>query len=155
TKYGPNSNNGSNPYFKHENECRPYKGPGTPQNNKCMLHQGGIQCLSRGGATFLLDDSVEEPRGIPTWETSTEPHDFGCNDKTLAKIKIISQTGHVFEMSDVEEESKLRGRQNYIRLKTASGNVIELNDHTVGKKDCPGCPPNLAGEKRGITMQST
>lgn len=155
TTYGLKSNYGSNPYFKHANECRPYKGPGTPQNNKCILPQSGIQLLSRSGQTIVLDDSVEEPRGIPNHESSTENFDYGCNDKFLGKIMIVSSTGHQFQMSDVEEESKLRGKNNFIRLKSASGNLIELNDHTTGKKNCPGCPPNLAGSKRGISLIST
>jgi hypothetical protein len=155
TKYGLDSNKGSNPYFKHQNECRPYKGPGTPQNNKVTLPQSGIQMLSCSGHTWIFDDSVEEPSGIPDWERSTKDFDFGCNDKFLGKIKIISATGHEFEMSDEEEESKLRGKNNYIRLKSACGNKIELNDHTIGAEGCKGSPPNLAGEKRGVLIQST
>ena len=155
TTYGLNSNQGSNPYFKHQNECRPYSGVGTPQNNKIMLPQSGIQVMSLSGQTIILDDSVEEPQGVPEWEKSLQPFDFGCNDKFLGKMIFISATGHRFEMSDVEQDSKLRGDQNYIKLITATGNRIELNDHTVGKKGCPGCPPNLAGSNRGITMQST
>lgn len=155
TTYGLNSNRGSNPYFKHENECRPYRGPGTPQNNKCMLPQSGIQFLSRSGHTWMMDDSVEEPRGVPEWESSTKPFDFGCSDKYLGKMMMISATGHEIHISDVERESKLRGEQNFIRFKTATGNLIEMNDHTVGKKDCPGSPPNVAGNKRGIALVST
>jgi len=155
TTYGLDSNKGSNPYFKHANECRPYRGVGTPQNNKITLPQSGVQVLSCSGHTWFMDDSVEEPSGIPDWERSLQPFDFGCNNKFLGKIKIISATGHSFEMSDVEEESQLRGEDNYIRLKSATGNSIELNDHTVGKKDCAGCPPNLAGSKRGITLRAT
>jgi hypothetical protein len=30
-----------------------------------------------------------------------------------------------------------------------------MNDHTVGGPGCKGCPPNLAGSKRGITMETT
>lgn len=146
TKYGLNSNQGSNPYYKHENECRPYKGVGTPQNNKVTLPQSGIQMLSCSGHTWLFDDSVEEPNGIPEWQRSTKDFDFGCNDKFLGRIKIISATGHEFEMSDIEEKSNLRGNKNYIRLKTATGNKVELNDHTVGEK---------GGSDRGIHIKSS
>ena len=150
------SQGGANKFFKHENECRPYKGPGTPQNNKCQLPQSGIQFLSIGGHTMVMDDSVEEPYGKPVWERSKENFNFGCNDKCLGVFFIKSMTGHSFVMSDVEKETKLRGDMNYIQLKSASGNKIELNDETIGmgSEDC-ACPPNLAGEKRGITMQST
>lgn len=153
----------SNPYFKHKNECRPIKGPGTPQNNKLDLPQTGIQLLTFGGHSLIMDDSVEEPQGTPEWERSLKNFDFGCNDTCKAKIKFISMTGHVFEMSDVESSSKLRGDENYIRLKTASGILFELNDHTVGpggssssEGSTEGCDPsNLAGEKRGVTVITT
>ena len=58
-------------------------------------------------------------------------------------------------MSDIEPLSYLRGVDNFIRLKSANGNRIELNDHTVGPEGCTGCPPKLAGPERGIHLQST
>jgi len=146
---------GANKFFKHENECRPVKGPGTPQNNKLDLPQSGIQFLSISGHTMVMDDSVEEPKGIPEWERSTKAFDFGCNDKYLGVFYMKSATGHSFTMSDVEELSQLRGKDNYVELKSASGNKIQLNDHTIGAPDCPGCPPNIAGEERGIHLEST
>lgn len=153
TKY-VKSQKGSNPYFKHKNECRPYRGPGTPQNNKCDLPQSGVQILSIGGHTMVFDDSVEEPRGKPEWERSLNPFDFGCNDKCVGRLYIKSMTGHKFEMSDVEELTKLRGKQNYIELRSAAGNWFQMNDHTEGTSDTP-CPPNYAGQQRGIHMMST
>ena len=149
------SQKGANPYFKHENECRPYKGPGTPQNNKCDLPQTGIQIMSISGHTLVFDDSVEEPSGNPEWERSTKKFDFGCNDKFVGRTYWKSATGHMIEMSDIEADVKLRGEDNYIRFLSAGGNKIELNDHTVTQKDCPGCPPNVAGEKRGVFIGST
>jgi hypothetical protein len=153
TKYCK-TNKGANRFFKQRNECRPYRGPGTPQNNHCDLPQSGIQFLSISGHTWVMDDSVEEPRGKPEWERSKQDFDFGCNDKFLGRMYIKSTTGHSLMFSDVEEDTALRGPDNFIRLRTATGNRIEMNDHTVGDKDTP-CPPNYAGEKRGITMQST
>lgn len=154
------SQKGANPYFKHQNECRPYKGPGTPQNNKCDLPQTGIQIMSISGHTLVMDDSVEEPSGAPEWERSTKDFEFGCNDHYAGRLYLRSATGHSIEMSDVESPSgdlgsKLRGEDNYIRLMTANGIKIEMNDHTVAQKDCPGCPPNVGGSKRGIFMGST
>ena len=146
---------GANPFFKHQNECRPYKGPGTPQNNRCDLPQSGVQILSISGHTMVMDDSVEEPQGVPEWQRSTEDFDFGCNDKYLGRFYIKSATGHEFTMSDVEEKSRIRGNQNYIRLKSANGNRIELNDHTEGDSTSGSCPPNVAGEDRGIHLEST
>ena len=150
-----NSNTAANQYFKHENECRPYKGPRTPQNNKCDLPQSGIQFLSISGHSLGMDDSVEEPRGIPNWERSLEPFDFGCNNKFLGRTFWISATGHSIMMSDIEEKSNLRGDKNFIRLRSAAGNRIELNDHTIGEGECISCPPNYAGNQRGIHLQST
>lgn len=140
---------GDNPYFKHENECRPYKGPGTPQNNKCDLPQTGIQLMSISGHTFVMDDSVEEPAGELNWERSTKSFDFGCNNLFLGRSYWKSATGHSIEISDAEENPNqpARGPNNYIRIKTATGNKIELNDHTT--QEC------IAGDQRGIHIQST
>lgn len=146
---------GTNPFFKHKNECRPYKGPGTPQNNKCDLPQTGIQFLSISGHSWVMDDSVEEPRGKPEWERSMDSFDFGCNDKFLGRSYWKSATGHEIMLSDIEEESKLRGKNNFIRIKSATGNRIELNDQTIGEPDCKSCPPNYAGPERGVHIQST
>lgn len=154
------TNKGTNPFFKHVNECRPFRGVGTPQNNKADLPQSGWQVLSRSGHTMVFDDSVEEPRGFPKWDDphqgSAAPFDFGCNNKFLGIGYWRSATGHQISLSDVEEESKLRGDKNYIRLRSATGNKIELNDHTVRLEGCStDCPPNRAGDRRGIFMQST
>jgi hypothetical protein len=154
TKYY-NSQVGSNPFFKHSQECKPYKTDN--KLNTCNLPQSGIQILSISGHTFVMDDSVEEPSGSPTWDRE---FDFGCNNQYVGRTYWKSATGHMIEMSDVEspqggEGSQLRGKYNYIRLLSATGNKIELNDHTVSQKDCPGSPPNTAGSERGIHLQTT
>jgi len=140
----------ANEYFKHRNECAPYSGPSTPQNNKCALNQSGIQFLSRGGGTIIIDDSVEHPK-VPSdglgWENGLYGFNWGCTNRCMGKIKIISMTGHRFEMSDEEDTPENRGKNNYIRLLSACGNLVELNDETKDKK--------LGGAKRGITMRST
>jgi hypothetical protein len=145
----------SNPFFKHRNEGRPIVGPGTPQNNKLDLDQTGIQLLSISGHSMVFDDSVDEPRGDLSWERSMDDFDFGCSDIFTGKFYVKSATGHLFEMNDLESDSNVRGDQNRIRLMSAAGNRIDLCDHTVGASGCNACPPNLAGEKRGITMQTT
>lgn len=146
----PNSNKGTNPFFKHANECRPYKGPGTPQNNKADLPQSGYQVLSISGHTFVMDDSVEEPRGFPKWDDpyhgAESPFDFGCNNKYVGRSYWKSATGHSVTLSDIEREPNIRSNKNFIRLLTATGNSITLNDDTVGSS---------AGPDRGILMQST
>lgn len=149
SKY-PKGQVGDNPYFKHANECRPYKGPQTPQNNKCDLPQSGVQIMSISGHTLVMDDSVEEPSGKMHWDRSTKPFDFGCNNTFTGRLYIKSTTGHVIEINDSEtsgSKTPTRGENNYIKLLTASGNKVELNDHTI--------TPCTAGSKRGIHLQST
>ena len=143
---GSDAESGS-PYFKNENELKPWTGVGTPQANKAELPQSGIQFLTRSGHTFGMDDSVEEPTGVPEWETSIKDFDFGCTDKFTGKAFWISATGHSIEMSDKEEDTNVRGEDNYIKILSASGNKIELNDHSTDGE--------TAGAKRGITIQST
>lgn len=154
TKYC-DAQKGTNKFFKHKNECRPYRGPGTPQNNRCDLPQSGIQFLSLSGHSWVMDDSVEEPRGKPEWERSMESFDYGCNDKYLGRTYWRESTGHEIMMSGVEERSTLRGKDNFIRLKSATGIKVELNDETIGGTDCKDCPPNYAGPNRGFHVQSS
>jgi len=150
TMYG-NSQTGNNPFFKHANECRPYQGPQTNQNNKADLPQTGIQILSISGHTSVYDDSVEEPRGFPKWDDefkgATVPFDYGCNDKYLGRLYHRTAHGHEIMMSDIETETNVRGDENFIRLLTATGNRIEMNDETL--------PGGIAGPSRGILLQST
>lgn len=149
SKY-PKGQVGNNPYFKHENECRPYKGPRTPQNNKCDLPQTGVQIMSISGHTIVLDDSVEEPSGDMDWKRSTKAFNFGCNNTFSGRLYIKSATGHSIEINDSEvsgSSTPTRSENNYIKLLTASGNKVELNDHTVS--------PCTAGSKRGIHLQTT
>jgi hypothetical protein len=99
----------ANKFFKHENECRPYKGPQTPQNNRCELPQSGIQILSLAGHSMVFDDSVHQPRFIPEWERSLFPFDMGCDDRFLGRMVFKSATGHRFEMNDEENDTEIRG----------------------------------------------
>jgi len=139
---------GSNPFFKHKNECRPYKGPGNPRNNKAELPQTGIQMMSISGHTWIMDDSVEEPSGDCRWERVLESFDYGCNNKFQGHITIRSSSGHAIIMSDLEEgEPMQRGENNFIRLISQAGNIIELNDHEKSL--------GIAGFRRGISMMST
>ena len=139
----------ANPYYKQKSECRPYSGPGTPQNNKCAIDQGGMQFLDMAGNTIIMDSSVEQPtlgQGVP-WERGTESFDFGCTDKYTGKMKFISATGHRIELNDVEETSEYRGPDNGIRLITATGNYVVLCDDTNKS--------GIATENRGIWLGST
>ena len=150
------SQKGANPFFKHENECRPIRGPGTPQNNKIDLPQSGVQILSISGQSFVMDDSVEEPQGIPNWERSISPFDFGCNDLFLGRIEMKSATGHKFGMYDTEEDTNQRGEENKIEMLTATGNLFQMNDHSLAPSGGSGEGEKcLAGEKRGIHLVST
>jgi hypothetical protein len=139
----------ANPYYKQQSECRPYSGPGTPQNNKCAIDQGGMQFLDMAGNTIILDSSVEQPTledGVP-WERGTEDFDFGCTNKYTGKMKYISATGHRIELNDEEDTSKYRGENNGIRLITATGNYVVLCDDTNTS--------GIATENRGIWIGST
>ncbi|NBT57205.1 hypothetical protein EBT16_00315 [bacterium] len=143
----------SNPYFKHRSECRPYSGPGNPQNNKVdktTLPQSGIQMTSISGHTFWMDDAVKEPRGKNNWEKGIQPFDYGCDEVFKGKSVWKSAHGHQMMMSDVEPDGTPKGRnaENFIRILTATGNRFEMNDDTKGKS----C---RAGPRRGIELHST
>ncbi len=148
----------ANKFFKQESECRPFRGPQTPQNNTCELEQSGIFISSISGQVFFMDDEVSIPQGIPNWERGTEAFDFGCEDKFLGKMGFISATGHRFHIGDAEDDTNIRsgtfthpetGRlePNGFRMETATGNFFEMNDHTI--------KGGSAGEKRGIRLGST
>ena len=143
----------ANPYFKHRSECRPYSGPKNPQNNKVdktTLPQSGIQLTSLSGHTFWMDDSVNQPKGSNEWENGLRSFDYGCDEVFKGKSVWKSAHGHQIVMSDVEPEDapKTRNDENFIKILTASGNKIELNDDTKGDT----C---RAGPRRGIELQST
>lgn len=143
----------ANPYMKHISECKPYRGPGNPQNNKVdktTLPQSGIQLSSLSGHTFWMDDSVNEPKGSNEWQKGTGSFDYGCDDVFKGKTVWKSAHGHQIMMSDFEPDGqpKTRNAENFIRILSASGNRIELNDETKGST-------KRAGPKRGIEFQST
>ena len=143
----------ANPYFKQRSECRPYSGPGNPQNNKVdktTLPQSGIQMTSLSGHTFWMDDAVSEPKGKNNWEMGIMPFDYGCDEVFKGKTVWKSAHGHQIVMSDVEPDGVPKGRsaENFVRILTATGNRIELNDDTNGES----C---RAGPRRGIELHST
>ena len=147
---GESTPQGANPYFKQKSECRPYAGPGTNQNNKVdnsTLPQSGIQLSSISGHTFWMDDAVLEPKGGNNWEKGMEPFNYGCQDIYKGVTAWKAAHGHQIVISEIEKEKKKRGDQNFIRLLTATGNRIEMNDDTTG--EC------VAGPRRGIELQST
>lgn len=139
---------GANPFFKHASECRPYRGPQTPENNKCDLPQTGVQILSISGHTFVMDDSVEYPTGEMNWHRSLEKFSYGCSDKFMGRSYWKSSTGHLVEMNDLEKDSKVRGEKNGIKLQSALGNRIFLCDDTVDEQ-------GIATQNQGIVLEST
>jgi hypothetical protein len=154
TQERPNSQNGRNPFFKQASECRPYRGPQTPQNNKCDLPQTGVQILSISGHTLVMDDSVNQPRGSMDWNRSTQAFDFGCDNKFAGRTYWKSTTGHLIEMNDLERTDSgsdmVRGDSNGIKLHSALGNEIFLCDAVDG----PNCD-GRASAGQGIIMTST
>jgi hypothetical protein len=151
----------ANPYHKHSSECRPYRGVGTPQNNKIDLPQSGFQIISLSGHTFYANDEVEQPFERPaTWYRQNDPasptaglwdFDFGETDKCLCEMGFVSTTGHKIWLNDVETDTNIRSEENGIFLKTATGNYIAMNDHTTACQGSDG----QAGAQRGIHMEST
>jgi hypothetical protein len=135
----------ANPYFKRQEECRPYRGPGTPQNNSLRLPQSGVQIQSRSGHQMVFDDSVDQPQGKKLrWQ---EEFNFGCSDKFTGKCFMKSTTGHLIEMNDKEWSSRLRGEENGIKLRTAAGHQLNMIDHTLDG--------GISGNKREISLIST
>jgi len=137
-----------NRYFKRKEECRPFKPP-----RYQPLNQSGIEMQSLSSHAMVMDDSVEEPSGIPTWELDW---DTGCNDKIKAKMFFRSATGHMITLNDEEEGPhskdgpRFRSKENGIFMRTASGHSLEMNDHSKGpKSDCK------SGRQRGIKLTST
>lgn len=138
----------ANKYFKREDECRPYRGAPTPLNPKAWLPQTGIHMQSIAGHHWAMDDSVEKPTGVPRWDL---PFNFGCTNRFLGKMYLMSATGHSLVFNDHENPAgcdPTRSERNYIRFQSAAGNRIELNDHT---NPCT----KIAGEQRGIQMNTT
>jgi hypothetical protein len=143
----------ANPFYKRKEEQIFYDGVPTPMGNKCELPQSGIQLQSISGHQFVMDDSVDQPFGVPTWERK---FDFGCNDVFRGKTFWRSTTGHLIELNDSEDfDRKLRGPENGILFKTANGNSIKMSDDTEKEGEECDCPSNFAGRERGITMRST
>jgi len=143
---------GTNPFFKNKNECRPYKGPQTPQNNTADLPQSGIQIMSISGHTLVMDDSVDQPRGNMSWKRSLENFDFGCNDRFMGRSYWKSTTGHLIQLNDIERKNgkQVRGDENGIKIKSALGNEIFLCDAVEGKKY-----DDKASKDQGILIRST
>jgi hypothetical protein len=135
----------ANPYFKREDECRPYKGAPTPQNNKLKLPQSGYQVQSRSGQQFVMDDSVNKPKGKKLrWQ---DDFNFGCDNIFKGKMFMKSATGHFIGMDDMEEVPEIRGKENGIKMVTGAGHRFTMIDHTLDN--------NIAGENREIILEST
>jgi hypothetical protein len=141
-----------NRYFKRRDEMRPYVGSPTPLNPKVDLPQSGVHLQSLAGHHLRMDDSVDQPTGTPSWDRD---FDFGCGQDGQEPLFVggthwQSATGHKFEMNDREwwrSDAVLRSDHSYIRMRSALGNVVELNDETV--------KPGLAGANRGVKIMST
>lgn len=151
------NNTGENKYHKHKQECYPFL------CDKCALVQSGIQMLSRSGHSFVMDDSVEEPRERPEWERALEECDMdGCTGNYKGRTYWESATGHFIEMNDTEDQPKVRSIRNGVNIQTASGNQICLNDHSIpgnivtdDQGNATGRLLQQAGDMRGLFMKST
>jgi len=144
------NNEGKNKYHKHRQECFPYL------CNHCGLPQSGMQLLSRSGHSFVMDDSVEQPRERTEWERTLKEFDMdGCTGNFKGRTYWRSATGHYIEMVDIEDQPKIRSIRNGINIVTASGNSICMNDHSKPAGNDPNKHECFAGEQRGIFVTST
>lgn len=138
----------SNPYFKRKEECRPF----SPQRYQ-PLPQSGVELQSLCGHTMIMDDSVEEPAGVPSWELDW---DTGCNDKIKSKMFLRSCSGHMITLNDDEDgphakgSPRWRSNKNGIFFNSATGHSFEMNDHSQGGQN--NCK---SGNERQIKMKST
>lgn len=134
-----------NNYAKREEEARPYRGSVLPQNNKCELPQGGVHQQSVSGHQIVMDDAVNQPReGKVNYKRI---YDTGCDDKLKSKFYFKSATGHMLLFDDTEDNAKIRGKRNGVRLQSAAGNYFYLRDDT--QANC------IAGNQRGLEMGTT
>jgi hypothetical protein len=133
-----------NKYHKHRSEC------GLCLQDKTFLDQGGVLLMSRGGGALVIDDSVEEPKPQdPEWSMGTQPFDKdGCTGKFMGRMGLIDHTGHAIELNGSEDFPSRRGKDNGIRLHTASGIDVFLCD----QDDQEQC---RAGEDRGFHVLTT
>ncbi len=141
----------SNPFYKRQEEMRfynPVSELAKYRRPKCELPQSGVQIQSLSGQQFVMDDSVDQPKGEPRWNLD---FDFGCTDIFKGKMFLWSATGHLIEMNDSDDDTLLRSQDNGIKFETATGHSFFMCDHTIGDTSSP----EEAGEFRGIRMEST
>lgn len=134
-----------NPYFKRQEELRPYIGANTPLKNKCELKQSGLQIQCISGHQVVMDDSVNQPK--PDKIKWYKNFDYGCDEIFKGKFYLRSSTGHYIGMDDSEDVKEIRGQNNGIKIQTACGNYVKLNDHTLENR--------IAAEDRGVEIGST
>jgi hypothetical protein len=171
----------ANPYFKHENECQPYKSK-TPAGNKAELPQSGVQIMSLARHSIILDDSVKDKNASPDlgWERSLEQFSWGCEGQgqSYARMQFKSATGHIIELNDEEkpgdtpergntedlsgvlkgrEESKFRQDRTDSSGANPTKNGILILTATGNRLEMNDDtnPGGKAGPSRGIYMEST
>lgn len=123
--------------------------PGSVANNRMPynghrieLPQTGLQIQSFGGHRMIFDDSLSTPDSDNQWTAK-----FGGDVKPFAsRIMLQTISEHQIVMRDRETTKGVRSALDGIFLQTATGNNIEMSDHTVGGK---------AGARRGIRMRTT
>ncbi len=139
----------SNPFQKRKESEKYFLGVNTPANYKVDLPQSGAYLTSPSGHFLCLDDSVDQPFGVPTWDSE---FNFGCNNQFSGKLTIGEATGHFIRLNGKETAPNIRGEDNGIEISTAYGNYIKLSDHTEQAGESCTSPPNFAGEKRGLEV---
>lgn len=138
----------SNPFQKRKEEEKYYIGnKNLPAGYKVDLPQSGVYLTSPSGNFIAFDDSVNQPFGVPTWDSE---FNFGCDNQYSGKLTIGEATGHFIRLNGKETAPNIRGEENGVEISTAFGNYIKLSDHTEQAGESCTSPPNFAGEKRGI-----
>lgn len=142
----------NDPFQKRKEENKYYTGVNTPAAYKVDLPQSGVFLISPSGNFVGLDDSVDQPFGVPTYDSE---FNFGCNDLYKGKITIGEATGAFIRLNGEESNPKVRSENNGVEISTAMGTYIKLSDHTEQAGNACDCPPNFAGEKRGFEAGTT
>jgi hypothetical protein len=109
------------------------------------LRKTGIWLQSVGGHRLQFHDDYKAECSSKMgnkWDSGFRPEE----SPLWSKIRLESITEHRIELRDRETVKDERNDQNGIFAHTATGNLIQANDHTVNNK---------AGNKRGIRLFST
>jgi hypothetical protein len=105
------------------------------------LRHTGIQFQSFAGGRFIISDETEGNQKSNKWSEG-----FDETSPFWSFVCLESLTGHQIIMRDSESARGVRSSTNGLFFISASGNTLQLNDHTEG---------GIGGESRGVLLKST